>query len=404
MARSSSSGRRAVARWRSGEPGSLSGLARRDRQHRAGERAGGAQAEGGDRERRARERERVAQEAELLARAVPGAAGQQLERVGGGGRQPVGIVRRGAASGSGSSSSEPSSTAAMPSTMQWCALPTSPMRPSAQPVGDPELPQRAVAAQRLRQHRVGELRQVLGRGAVDVLGGVEVLGVDPQRRVQPQRVGGDALAEARRAAEPAGDVVEQVVEVGRGPSAGGVNVAAHPTCMCALGPSTARNDASSADSRSGGIRSPIGGSVRSPSRSRDPSSTVEASRPRPGSESFYGLVTSSGQMSPEKVSQALASPSSKPRLNQPARCSDDAVRERLGADPPRRCALNAVVADRGGCLQPLLEVALLEQAALVRRVPPHAGEAVRLQLELAPTARCLVGVLPLRAASPLVRR
>ena len=32
--------------------------------------------------------------------------------------------------------------------------------------------------------------------------------------LQPERVGGDALAEARRAGEPAGDVREQVLEVG----------------------------------------------------------------------------------------------------------------------------------------------------------------------------------------------
>src|SRR5215207_9242411 len=40
---------------------------------------------------------------------------------------------------------------------------------------------------------------------------------------------------------------------GRDPFAGGANVAAQPTCMCALGLSTARNDASRADSRWGGM-------------------------------------------------------------------------------------------------------------------------------------------------------
>jgi hypothetical protein len=79
---------------------------------------------------------------------------------------------------------------------------------------DPHLPQRAVAPQRLGEHRVGEVLEVLGGGAVDVLGGVELLGVDPQRRVEAERVGGDPLAVARRPVEAAGDVREQLVEAG----------------------------------------------------------------------------------------------------------------------------------------------------------------------------------------------
>jgi hypothetical protein len=51
---------------------------------------------------------------------------------------------------------------------------------------------------------------------VDVRGGVEVLVVDPQGRVEPERVGRDPLAEARGAGEPPGDVREQVLEVGPG--------------------------------------------------------------------------------------------------------------------------------------------------------------------------------------------
>ena len=73
--------------------------------------------------------------------------------------------------------------------MQWWALPTSAMCAVAQVGGDPELPQRAVAPQRLREHGVGEVLELLGGGVVDVLGGVEVLGVDPQRRVEAERVG-----------------------------------------------------------------------------------------------------------------------------------------------------------------------------------------------------------------------
>ena len=60
---------------------------------------------------------------------------------------------------------------------------------------------------------------------------------------------------------------------------------------------------------------------------------------------------------------------------------------------PVVCGLDAIVADGRRSGQPLLEVALLEQAALVRRVRPHAGQAVGLELE--PNRECvaLVGVL-----------
>src|SRR4051812_23205163 len=44
--------------------------------------------------------------------------------------------------------------------------------------------------------------------------------------------------------------------VGRGPSSGGSNTAAHPTCMWAVGVSTVKNDASSADSRVGDMNAP----------------------------------------------------------------------------------------------------------------------------------------------------
>src|SRR5215213_2460440 len=57
-----------------------------------------------------------------------------------------------------------------------------------------------------------------------------------------------------------------------------------------------------------------------------------------------------------------------------------AVRPRLGADLARRLGLDPVVADRCCGGQALLEITALEQPPLVRRVPPDAGEAVRLQL------------------------
>ena len=191
----------------------------------------------------------------------------------------------------------------------------------AQPVGDPELPQRAVAAQRLRQHRVGELRQVLGGGAVDVLGGVEVLGVDPQRRVQPERVGGDPLAEARRAGEPPGDVGEQVLEVGARAVLGRLERRRPPdvhVCARALDGQKRR-----VERRQPLGRHPVSSQWFRPQSLAVPRSvlTLEASRPRVRFRVFYGLFTAAAQMSPEKVSQAVASPSSKPRLNQPARCS-----------------------------------------------------------------------------------
>ena len=202
IARSSSSGRRAVARWRSGEPGSLSALdgatgstapasARAVRSPKAGSASGERASASGSR-----------RSAELLACAVPGAAGHELERVGRRGGAPVGVVRR-LRLGLDVEQQRAELDRRKAVDHAVVGLADEPDAPVAQPVGDPELPQRAVAAQRLRQHRVGELRQVLGGGAVDVLGGVEVLGVDPQRRVQPERVGGDALAEAGRAAEPA---------------------------------------------------------------------------------------------------------------------------------------------------------------------------------------------------------
>src|SRR5215213_2502182 len=68
-------------------------------------------------------------------------------------------------------------------------------------------------------------------------------------------------------------------------------------------------------------------------------------------------------------------------LAEPARpLRGGAVREGLGADAARRLGLDAVVADRARGGQALLEVALLEQPALVGRVRPHAGEAVGLEL------------------------
>ena len=72
-----------------------------------------------------------------------------------------------------------------------------------------------------------------------------------------------------------------------------------------------------------------------------------------------------------------------------------AVRPGLGLDRPARLLLDAIVADRRRPRQPLLDVADLEQLALVGRVRPDAGEAVGLELE---PHRELVRLRPGRAA------
>ena len=122
------------------------------------------------------------------------------------------------------------------------------------------------------------------------VGGVEVLGVDPQRRVQPQRVGREPLAEAGRAAEPARDVLEQLLEAGARAVRGGAKVAAQPTCMCALGPSTARNDASSADSRSVGMRRPYPPSGGSTELFTELSEVAEGVKRREGESALAAAV------------------------------------------------------------------------------------------------------------------
>src|SRR5436189_276863 len=56
------------------------------------------------------------------------------------------------------------------------------------------------------------------------------------------------------------------------------------------------------------------------------------------------------------------------------------VRRRLGVDLARDLRLDAVVAHGRRCGEALLEIAALQQAALVRRVAPDACQAVGLQL------------------------
>src|SRR5947209_9887809 len=51
-------------------------------------------------------------------------------------------------------------------------------------------------------------------------------------------------------------------KLGLPPSVGGSNTAAHPTCMCAVGVSAARKDASRADRRVGGMAPPASLGIR----------------------------------------------------------------------------------------------------------------------------------------------
>ena len=175
---------------------------------------------------------------------------------------------------------------------------------------------------------------------------------------------------------------------GRGPSTGGSNVAAHPTCMCALGPSTVRNDASSADSRWGGIRSPLSGSVRSPLRSRDPSSSIEATHP--GARRRVFLRTGYGRGS-DVLGEGVAGGRVavfEAALEPAGALLRGAVRERLGVDLTRRLGLDAVVADRRGGGQALLEVALARAARARTSNAPTRPRGSRPAARPAPTARC----------------
>ena len=68
-------------------------------------------------------------------------------------------------------------------------------------------------------------------------------------------------------------------------------------------------------------------------------------------------------------------------------------------DPARgvQTGAEAVVADGGGGADPFLEVARLEQAAVIRRAGPDPREAVRLELEAHEIEVRVVRVVPLLA-------
>src|SRR6188474_2704585 len=73
-----------------------------------------------------------------------------------------------------------------------------------------------------------------------------------------------------------------------------------------------------------------------------------------------------------------------------------AVGEYLGAHPAGRAPLDPVVTYRGGGGEPLLRIAGIELAALRGRASPHAGVAVRLELEPDRELVSLVGMVALQ--------
>ena len=319
IARSSSSGRRAVARWRSGELRPLSALRGATGSTAPASARPVRRPKAGQRQRRARERERVAQQPGLLARAIPGAAGEQLERV----RRP--------APGSHSGSALVGGGRRLGVEQQRAELDRGePVDHAVVGLADePDACRRASSgaihsshsgrsrAQRLGEHGVGEVLELLGGRVVDVLGGVEVLGVDPQRRVagrarRARSAGGSAARGRGGRAMCANSSLEAR---GAAPCAGGANVAAQPTCMCALGPSTARNEASRAESRSVGIAASTLARALAPDRRR--------------------VFTRLSDVARERVAGARVAVVE--AALEPARALlRGAVRERLRADPPGR--------------------------------------------------------------------
>jgi hypothetical protein len=87
-------------------------------------------------------------------------------------------------------------------------------------IGDPQLPQRAVVAQRRRHDLVDEAVEVAVLAAQHVVGYVEARIVDPDGIVEAERDVLEALAVARRAVQAPGDVLADRVE-GRRRAAGG---------------------------------------------------------------------------------------------------------------------------------------------------------------------------------------
>ena len=226
--------------------------ARRGREEGVRERAGAAAREPGQPPRSARQAHRGERERRAVGGAVDDGAREPL--AGRRGTAPATTRRRRdrvPPSARRRAARSPSSTTAVPSTMQWCALPTIAMRPPGS--------ESAIHISHSGRSRRSGVERMESTSALrsspsarqEMVGGVEGGVVDPHRVVEPERHARQALAVARRALQPPGDVRGRAPRrSGRGPSSGGSKAATQPTCIGADGVSTARKEASRADSRS----------------------------------------------------------------------------------------------------------------------------------------------------------
>ena len=195
----------ARARCRRGEIGSLRQVLRvAARSESASARALGSACGARPASRRGMERhlERPAHEPERLAGAVAIASTTSSHRPGSE-RAASGRARTPAASGVGSTSSDASSTAAIPSTIAWCAFPITPTRPSGSSSAiqssqsGRSRPSCSDITSSTSRPRSGELLWCTWRSTV------ELAVVDPHRVVDRQRHGRELLPVAGRAAHAA---------------------------------------------------------------------------------------------------------------------------------------------------------------------------------------------------------
>ena len=109
------------------------------------------------------------------------------------------------------------STPEIPSTSAWWVLQISAKRSVADLVDEPDLPQRLLAVELLREHAPGEPAQLLvargrrQRGVAHVVADVEVRVVDPHGRDGAERREREPLAVARDEVQAGVDVRDEVV-------------------------------------------------------------------------------------------------------------------------------------------------------------------------------------------------
>src|SRR6185503_13467561 len=72
--------------------------------------------------------------------------------------------------------------------------------------------------------------------------------------------------------------------------------------------------------------------------------------------------------------------------------------KRLGAHAPARHSLQSIVAHRGSRSEALRNIGLIHDVALFRRVAPHTGDAIGLQLDTDGKLIARAGFLLLQAA------